>query len=140
VALGQRAVAGEQLLELLMRLREDRLVGVGRPHAVAPLDLVRVRDGLAGEHAGVCAEPGDLVAQPAVLELVEQRVGVGDKRRRVDRRLGAGGGGKLGRPVVGVDDPVDMPADPQPQAEVALDSWLHPASLRAAAGPHGAPL
>ena len=120
VALGQRPVAGEQLLELLVRGREDGFVGVGRPHAVAPLHLVGVRAGLACEHAGVGAQAGHLVAQPAVLELVEQRLGGGDERARVDRRLRVDGGRQLRRAVVGVDDPFDVAAELQAQPDVAL--------------------
>ena len=62
VALAQRPVAREQLLELLVRGGEDGFVGVGRPDAVAALDLVGVRAGLARQHAGVGAQADDLVA------------------------------------------------------------------------------
>ena len=131
VALGQRPVAGEQLLELLVRGCEDGFVGVGRPHAVAALHLVGVRAGLASQHAGAGAQPDHLVAQPAVLELVEQRLSRGDERSRLDRRLRVDGGRQLRRAVVGVDDPFDVPAKLQPQPEVALRSGLgHMASLR----------
>ena len=104
-----------------MRGREDGFVGEGRSHAVAALHLVGVRAGLARQHAGVRAQADDLVAQPAVLELVEQRLGGRHERPRVDRRLGLDGGRQLRRAVVGVDDPVDMAADLQAEPEVALD-------------------
>jgi hypothetical protein len=71
VALGQRPVAGEQLLEPLVRGGEDGLVGEARPHAVAALHLVGVRAGVAGQHASVGVQADHLVAQPAVLKLVE---------------------------------------------------------------------
>jgi hypothetical protein len=55
VTLRQRPVARKQLLESLVRRREDGFIGVGGPHAVAALHFVCVRAGLAGEHAGVRA-------------------------------------------------------------------------------------
>ena len=110
-ALGQGPVARQQLLEPLVRGREDDFVGVGRPHAVAPLDLVGVRGGLACQHARVRAQPGRLVPQPAVLELVEERLRGGYERSRIDRWLRVDGGRQLGRAVVRVDDPVDVAAD-----------------------------
>ena len=114
-----------------MRGREDGFVGVGRPHAVAALDLVGVRAGLARQHAGVGAQADHLVAQPAVLELVEQSLRGGDERPRLDRRLRVDGGGQLGRAEVGVDDPFDVPAELEPQPEVALRGGLgHVVSVR----------
>jgi hypothetical protein len=71
---------------------EDGLVGEGRSHAVARFHLVRVRAGLARQDAGVGAQPGYLVTQPAVLELVEQRLCGGDERLRLHRLLCVGGG------------------------------------------------
>lgn len=84
---------------------------MGRPHAVAAVDLVGVRDRLARQHAGVRAQPDDLVAQPAILELVEQRLRGGDDRPQLHPRLCVDGGRQLRRPVVGVDDPVDVAAE-----------------------------
>jgi hypothetical protein len=124
VALRQRPGAGEQLVEPLVRGREHGLVGVRRPHAVAPLDLVGVRAGLARQHAGVGAKPHHLVAEPAVLELVEERLGGRDERARLDRRLGVDRGGRLGRPEVRVDDPVDVAAELEAQPDVALGGGL----------------
>jgi hypothetical protein len=97
---------------------------MGRPHAVAPLHLVRVRARLARQYAGVGAEADHLVAQPAVVQLIEEPVRRRDELWRVDRRLGVDGRRELRRAEVGVDHPVDVPADPQPQAEVALDDGL----------------
>lgn len=104
-----------------MRGCEDGFVGVGRPHAVAPLHLVGVRAGLARQHAGVGAHANHLVAQPAVLELVEQRLCLGDECPRIYRRLRIDGGRQLWRAVVGVDDPLDVAAELQPQPEVTLN-------------------
>jgi hypothetical protein len=109
MALGQLPLTREQLLEPLVRGGEDGFVGVGRPNAVAPLDLVGVRVGLAGQNAGVGAHADHLVAQPAVVELVEQRLSLGDERPRLGRRLRVDGGRQLRRAVVGVDDPFDVP-------------------------------
>ena len=72
-----------------------------------------------------------LVAQPAVVDLVEQRLCLGYERPRIDRRLRLDGGRQLWGAVVGVDDPVDVAAELQPQAEVAFNWRLgHAASLR----------
>ena len=130
VPLGQRPVAREQLLEPLVRGREDGFVGVARTHAVAPLHLVGVRAGLARQHARIRVQPEHLVAQPAVLELFQQRLRGGDERPRVDRRLRVDGSRQLGRSEVRVDDPFDVPAELQPQPEVALRGGVgHAASL-----------
>ena len=120
VTLGQSPLAGEQLLEPLVRGREHGFVGERRPHAVAALHLVGVRAGLACQHAGVGADADHLVAQPAVLELAEQRLGGGDERPRVDQRLVVDRGRQFRRAEVGVDDPLDVAAELQPQPEVAL--------------------
>ena len=98
-----------------MRGAEHGFVGVGRPDAVAPLHLVGVGARLARQHARVGAQADDLVAQPAVLELVAQRLGGGDQRAWVDRRLRLDGRRQLRRAEVGIDDPVDVPAELQPQ-------------------------
>jgi hypothetical protein len=122
VTLGERLLAGQQLRQSLVRSREHRFIGMGRPHAVAPLDLVRVRARLARQHAGVGAQADHLVAQPAVLELVEEQLCVGDERPRVDQRLRLDSRRQLRWTVIGVDDPFDVSAEPQAQPEVALHS------------------
>ena len=122
-----------------MRGCEDGFVGVGRPHAVVALHLVGVRAGLACQRAGAGAHAHHLVAQPAVLELVEQGFCSCDECSRFDRRLRVDGGRQLRRAVVGVDDPFGVPAELQPQPEVALGSGLgHTASLRRPGGKRSA--
>ena len=114
-----------------MRGGEDGFVGVGRPYAVAAFHLVGIRAGLARQHAGVGAQADHLVAQPAVLELVEQRLCLDDECPRIDRRLRVDSGCQLWRAVVGVDHPFDVSAELQPHPEVALYWYLgHAASLR----------
>ena len=131
VTLGQRPVAGEQLLDLLVRGREDGFVGVGRPHAIAPLHLVGVRARLACQHARVGAQPDHLIAQPAVLELLQESLCGRDERSRVDGRLGVDGDRQFRRAEVGVDYPFHVAAELQPELEVALyDGLGHAASLR----------
>jgi len=131
VPLRQRPVAGEQLLEPLVRGCEEGFLGVGRPHAVASLHLVGVRGGLARQHAGVGAQPDHLVVQPAVLELVEQGFCRGDQRSRLDGRRRLDGCRRLRRSEVGIDDPFDVAAELQAQPEIALRDGLgHAVSLR----------
>ena len=72
VAVGEIALPGKQLRQLGVRSLEDVLVGVDGSDAEAPLDLVGVRAGLAGEHSRVGTETDHLVAQPSVLELVQE--------------------------------------------------------------------
>jgi hypothetical protein len=121
VALGQRPVAREQVLEPLVRGGEDGFVGVGRADGIAPLHLVRIRAGLARQYAGVRSQADHLVAQPAVLELVEQRLRLGHERRGIRRRLRVDGGRQPRRAEVGVDDALDVTAELQAQPEIALD-------------------
>jgi sirohydrochlorin ferrochelatase len=81
---------------------------------VAGIRLVdREHEQLHGRHrqVDVDGEPDHLVAQPAVLELVEQRLRLGDERPRVDRRLLLDCGRQLGRAEVGVDDSFDVAAE-----------------------------
>ena len=134
VALVERPVARKQVLELLVRLAVRRLRSQLRPDAVALLDLVGVREALAREHAGVGAEAVDLIRQPAPALGVEpggtRHVGRECIRLRsqlggVDRGCGIDGLGQLGRPVVGVDEPVDVPPERQPQRQIALDDVRH---------------
>jgi len=121
VTLGQRPTARKQLFETLVRGREDGLVGVGRPHPVKALHFVGVGAGLARQHAGVGTEASDLVAQPAVLELGEQRLCLGHECPRLHRRRRVDRGCQLSRPEVGVDHSLDVAAELQPQPEVALN-------------------
>ncbi len=118
VPLGERSVPGQEPLQPLVRGREDRLVGVRRSHAVAALDLVGVRERLACQHAGVGAQADHLVAQPAVLELVEQLLCGGNERPRLGGRRSLDLRRPLGRPEVRIDQPVDVAAELQPQADV----------------------
>ena len=134
VALVERSVAREQVLELLVRRAVGRLGAQLWPDAVALLDLVGVREALAREHAGVGAETVDLIRQPASslgVELGGARH-VGGERIRlrrqlggVDRRCGVGGLCELGRAVVGVDEPVDVLPEREPQRQIALDDVRH---------------
>ena len=102
----------------------DGLVGLGadapRADAVAALDLVRVGELFAGEHAGVGAQTLGLVAQPAVLEPGEQRVAVRDELCRVGRLRCVDLLLQLRRAVVRVDEPVDVPPEPQAEEDVVL--------------------
>ena len=116
-----------------MRRGEYVLVGEDRPHAVAALDLVGVRDRLAGQHAGVGAQAGDLVAQPAVLERVEERLRLGEERRGVGERLGCDRRCQLGRAEVRVDEPVHVTAESQPEPQIPLRGIGHELVPRASA-------
>jgi hypothetical protein len=116
-----------------VRRGEDVLVGERRPQPVAALHLVGVRGGVAGERARVGAQARGLVAEPAVGDLVEQCLGVLDEKPRLDGLRGRDRLGQLGRPVVRVDDSVDVTAEPEAEQEVALgDGSGHGTSLRVA--------
>ena len=91
-----------------------------RAHAVAALDLVDVRDVVAGEHVRVRRAALHLVVEPAVRQLGEQRIAVGGELGRVDLALGFCLLLQLGRAVVRVDEAVDMPAEAQCEQEIAL--------------------
>jgi hypothetical protein len=56
-------------------------------NAVTARDLVGIRDRLARQGAGVGTQADHLVAEPAVLELVAQRLRLGRERRGLDERL-----------------------------------------------------
>jgi hypothetical protein len=96
VTLAERPVAGKQLRDYLVGRCEDGFVRAARPDAIAALDLVGIRRALARQHAGVRAQAEHLVAQPAVLQLVDQQICGGDERPRVDRRLRVDCGRQLG--------------------------------------------
>ena len=71
-------------------------------------------------------QPVHLVAQPPVLELAEELLGIRRQRGRIPQRLGVDLGRDLGRAAVRVDDPLDVPAEPQAQSDVALsDRFAH---------------
>ena len=116
----QRPVAGEELVELGVRGLVDGERGSHGTHAVAGLDLVGIRQLLAGQHARVRRAPGDLVAQPAVRNLGEQRLPVGCELLGRNELLGVDLRLQLGRAVVRVDQAVDVPPEPQPEHEIAL--------------------
>jgi hypothetical protein len=107
-----------------VRRSEDGFVGVGRPHAEAAVRLVGERAGLACQHAGVGAHSDHLVAQPAVLELVEQGFCSRDERSRLEGRLGVDSRRELRRSEVRVDDPLKVAAELQPQPQVPLGDGL----------------
>jgi len=103
------------------------------PDAVAALDLVEIRDLLPGENARVDADASELVAEPAGARVAEPGLReLGGQHVRV-RGEGFGRSKSLGghrvreprRTVVGVDEPVDVLPQPEPQCEVALHQiWL----------------
>ena len=111
-ALEERAVAGQQLVEPRVHVFVDALGRPLRPHAITALDLVEVGDVVAGEHVRVGRATAHLVVEPAVRKLGEQRVGVGRELGGVDCRLRVDLLLQLGRAVVGVDQPVDVLAEP----------------------------
>jgi hypothetical protein len=113
----------------------SELVVVHEPGAgaVARLDLVEVADVGARQLAGAGPEahglgpdpaspPGiELVGAIARIEVGDQATGVRGQLRGPARRLGLGPAGQLGRAVVGIDEPVDVAAEPQPELQVPLD-------------------
>ena len=129
VTLVERRPRGQQLVEPAVRLGERGLRHALGPDAVARLDLVEVGDLLAGEDARVGAEPTELVAEPARARLVESRVRqlgqqlvrIGGKRGRRAWLFGLDRSRELGRPVVGVDESVDVAAEPKPERQIPLD-------------------
>ena len=135
VPLAQRraAIGGQDLVETPVCGRELVIVDEPGAGAVARLDLVEVADAGPGQLAGARPEahglgpdppaaPGvDLVGTVTRIEVGDQAAGVGRQLRRRARRLGRGPGGQLGRAVVGVDEPVDVAAEPQPELQVAVD-------------------
>ncbi len=110
-----------------MRGLEHILRHALRTHAVATLDLVRERDRLAGQATRNRLHPGQLEAEPAcapfveTVEPVRQRGRVGSEVGGCPERLGVDALRDLRRPVVAVDDPVDVPPEAQSQLEVGGD-------------------
>ncbi len=74
VALEQRAAGREQLVEPLVRLREDVFGNALGLDAVAALDLVEIGELLAYEETRVDAEAAQLVAEPAGTRIGESRL------------------------------------------------------------------
>ena len=106
--------------------------------AVAALDLVGVLDLLAREPAGDGLGADELRPKPGAPALVEavqaleQRGCVAREVGGVAQLLGLDPLFDLGRPVVGVDKPVDVAAEPQAELEVASGNVAHARSNRAA--------
>jgi hypothetical protein len=119
IPLRRRPVAGEETIEVRVRLGEDRFVRVRRAHAVAALHLVRPRRRLAGEDTGVGPQAADLVAQPAALQLGEKLVRLGDERTEVGRPC-VDLRGELRRTEVRVDGLLDVATEREPEPDVAF--------------------
>ena len=94
----------------------------GPPHrrGTARVHADPLRDGLPRQHARIGPQPDRLVAQPAVLQLIKQRLHGGDKLAWLDRRRDRDPSSQLGRPEVGVNDPLNVPSDPKPEPQVPL--------------------
>ena len=96
-----------------------------RTNAVAALDLVLVGDLLAGQLARDGLEPAELRAQPAAALLVEPAVverarSAAASATRPDGSRSSSASTRsddLRRAVVGVDEPVDVPAEAQAELE-----------------------
>ena len=119
-ALVEGAVARQERVELGVGGLVDAHRGLRRPDAVAPFDLVGVRQVIAGEYVRVGGAAAHLIVQPTVGELAQEAVGVGGELRGVNRCLRIDLGLQLRRSVVGVDEPVDMLAEAKAEDEVAL--------------------
>ena len=104
-----------------------------RPDAVTPLHLVGVGERLSSKHTCVDPEAPDLIGEPAAapgleigaVDLARQCLGLCRKVCRVDEPLCAHGLRQLGWPVVGVDEAVHVPSEPQSQRQVALGDARH---------------
>ena len=115
--LEERPFPGQELIELCVhRFVHTRVDELGA-HAVAAFDLVDVGDVIAGKDVRIRGTPTHLVAQPPVREIGEERVAVGGELGGVDRPLGLDLLLELGRAVVGVDEAVDMTAEPEREQE-----------------------
>ena len=119
-SLEERPVARQELVERGMRSLVDAHRRLDGPHAVAGLHLVGVPDLLAVEHARVGRTGSHLVVEPPVGKLREQCLGVRNEAPRRDDVLRIHLILQLGRPVVGVDEPLDVPAEPQSELQVTL--------------------
>ena len=105
---------------------ELAFVNAARPDAVAALDLVGERELLAGELARDRLDADELGAEPAA-PLFLQPVELGPEpgcllceRRRFGERLRADPLLDRRIAVVGVDEPVDVPPEPEAELDVAL--------------------
>ncbi len=129
VALRDRSRAWEGLVKVAVSSLEGILVRPLRPNAVTALDLVLEGDLLAREPACNGLEPDELGAQPAatglaesvLVERFEQGGGVTHQGRGLAQLLGLDLLRDLRRPVVGVDEPVDVPAEAQAELEIRRD-------------------
>jgi hypothetical protein len=99
---------------------EQGLVRAHRAHPEAGLDLVGILDLLPGEAARRRAQPDDLVAEPALGQVVQEPVGVVDEGGRVGLRGGLDCLRDAGRPEVRVEQALVEPREAQPQLDVAL--------------------
>ena len=118
--------------------RVRRLRSELRPDAVAPLDLLRVGDPFACQHARVDPESADLIPQPRAAprleigarDVVSQRLGLCRELSRRDEIRRIHGLRQLGRPVVGIDEAVHVPSELQSQRQVSLDDLRHAVTVR----------
>jgi hypothetical protein len=62
-----------------------------------------------------------LVVAPTRVDIGDQRPGLAGERGRRHQRLGVDPGRQVGRPVVRVDEPVDVASEAQPEQQVASD-------------------
>src|SRR5262245_16174526 len=120
VALGERAVPRKRVVELSVSGFEQLLGDPFGAHAVAAFDLVLVGHVFAGELARDGLQAEELRPDPVVVGLREERTGVLDERAWVAKLLRVDALLDLGRPVVRVDEPVDVPAQTKAELEVAL--------------------
>jgi len=141
VARRERSRAGHHLVEDAVGRRERVLGNALRPHAVAGLDLVGVADRVTGELRGRRPQTVHLGAQPPPPRRLEVGVGVevGEELpggfaqlRGRTGWLGRSARREPGRPVVGVDQAVDVAPESQPEREVSLDQRVgaHPRRAR----------
>ena len=112
--------AGERVVEQGVRALELLLVDPARPDAVRQLDLLRVRQLLAGERSRGRLQGPHLRREPAVVELCQELRTVVGEARGLEQRLVCDPAREPRRPVVRVDELRRVPSEPQPELEVAL--------------------
>ena len=138
VALSERAIAGERLLEDFVDGFEALFRHAFGRDAVAPLDLVDERDLLARKAARDGLETKQLGAQPVPalflepVEVLDQRGRVAGDVGRREELLGVHALLDLRRAEVRVDETVDVAAEPEAELEVALRDVAHVRSNSAA--------